>query len=1573
MNKKTDSFKNIITVLLTMLLLGIAAGPASAAADIVIDNARITSSKTVLVTFGAHEGNLNLVDQNKWHIDVGDGGLTPLNSTNADIISYTSPYIITFTFPGTPFSDTSKSYNASEGLYVDNNGVATTFSTNTIVTHDVSKAIADGQAPTVALNYSANPAKAGSMTITATYSEAIVGTPKISINQSGTTNITIQDMANSGDQTVWTYSYTVNTATGGTYIDGTATVSLSTVVDAAGYNAGSPTGTTFTIDTTAPAVALSYSANPAKAGAMTVTATYSEVIIGTPAISINQPGTTDITTQDMTDSGDQTVWTYLYTVNTTNGGAYVDGAATVSLSDVTDNATNNADSPTGTTFTIDTTAPTVALSYSANPAKAGSMTITATYSEAIVGTPKISINQSGTTNITTQDMANSGDQTVWTYSYTVNTANGGAYVDGAATVSLSDVTDNATNNADSPTGATFTIDTTAPTVAITAPTAGTTVKGTAIVSFTDTDLTSAQCSIDNTAWIACTSGITTLSEITGFNDLGEVAFTLYLKDTDAAGNVGTDTAGILKDTTAPSVALSYSANPAKAGAMTITATYSEAIVGTPAISINQPGTTDITTQDMTDSGDQTVWTYLYTVNTTNGGTYIDGTAIVSLSTVADAALNNASSPTGTTFTIDTTAPTVALSYSANPAKAGAMTVTATYSEVIVGTPTISIDQPGSTDITTLAMIGGATVWTYVYTVNTATGGAYIDGVSTVSLSTVADAATNNVISSTGTTFTIDTTAPTVAITAPTAGTTVKGTSTVSFTDTDLTSAQCSIDNTAWVACTSAVTTLSEITGFNDLGEVAFTLYLKDTDAAGNSGTDTAGILKDTTAPTVALSYSANPAKEGTMTITATYSEAIVGTPTISINQPGTTDITAQAMSGGATVWTYAYSVNTATDGTYIDGVSTVSLSTVADAAGYNAGTPSGTTFTIDTTAPSVALSYSANPAKAGSMTITATYSEVIVGTPTISINQPGTTDITAQAMIGGATVWTYAYTANTATGGTYIDGTSTVSLSNVADAATNNADAPTGTTFTIDTTAPTFTAARTALNAIVLTFSENVDVTTTAGQGYTLSSGTVSVNTDPAGSGNKITLTTSGVSGTPTVTYGAAAGTTVDTAANEVANGFSAVASSGSAASIVVTASNTSPMVNATVSINATVKDSSGLTSGSLGNGTISFLANGIGFASATLSDGMASTTYTRATAGAVTITAFYNATLQNVTTVTFTAAVLPALTVSASPANVTSGMPTSVSFTVTPALSGVLVTLSGAGVSVNGTTTNGTVTINGVNATSAGTITATASKSGYTSNTTTITAKEAETETPALASAITPNSRNAQLGTPVTLFMSVINGGTATATGVSIKQNSSLPATVSYQQWNGTSLIGSADTPMNMVEGATANFVLTINATSAFEISSMTFNVSSTNGATAPISAVNTLTISANATPSADVIIVSTTLNVSTPVNNATTFALATMNVGGTNATGVSLELSIPSTITGLAYQVNQTNSTTGAIIGPATGLTIEIGDTPTFAVFLTPTEAITYDPSNNRIMLQLVDGSGKVIGAQSVAVSTL
>ncbi len=114
----------------------------------------------------------------------------------------------------------------------------------------------------------------------------------------------------------------------------------------------------------------------------------------------------------------------------------------------------------------------------------------------------------------------------------------------------------------------------------------------------------------------------------------------------------------------PDVGLSYSADPTGTGTLTITATYTDTIVTTPLISIDQPGSTDIVDATMTDLGTGTVFTYDYTVFEDDGVNYIDGTAMVSLTGAYNSGAEIANAPTNTTFaidTLDTTPPVVTLS------------------------------------------------------------------------------------------------------------------------------------------------------------------------------------------------------------------------------------------------------------------------------------------------------------------------------------------------------------------------------------------------------------------------------------------------------------------------------------------------------------------------------------------------------------------------------------------------------------------------------------------------------------------------------------------------------------------------------------------------------------------------------------------------------------------------------------------------------------------------------------------------------------------------------------------------
>ena len=117
--------------------------------------------------------------------------------------------------------------------------------------------------------------------------------------------------------------------------------------------------------------------------------------------------------------------------------------------------------------------------------------------------------------------------------------------------------------------------------------------------------------------------------------------------------------------------------------------------------------------------------------------------------------------------------------------------------------------------------------------------------------------------------------PAVTIISPATGTDVNGSETVTFTSSELTNPELSVDNTNWTSAVSGTTTLADITGFSSLAQGVFTLYLRDTDAASNVGTTSAGLIKDTVSPVVSItSPTAGSSINGSETITFTSSENV---------------------------------------------------------------------------------------------------------------------------------------------------------------------------------------------------------------------------------------------------------------------------------------------------------------------------------------------------------------------------------------------------------------------------------------------------------------------------------------------------------------------------------------------------------------------------------------------------------------------------------------------------------------------------------------------------------------------------
>ncbi|NBY46170.1 MAG: hypothetical protein EBQ56_00035, partial [Proteobacteria bacterium] len=342
----------------------------------------------------------------------------------------------------------------------------------------------DTTAPTAAVTYSpGRTVKSGeTLTITATFNEAMTTAPTIAL---GGTNTVAATAMTSTSPTVWTYAHSV--ASG----NGNVTVTLGGT-DTAGNSLGTVTGTTFEVDNTAPAVAITYqeiadnasvptsgylsslahSVRGAKSVAIQVTATEAgggATLTGSPAVTVTETGASSATTVTLTEtSSGSKVWRGVYDVPSTGS----DGTATVALtvSGIADEAGNVAAVATGqtTSFIIDNTAPAVVLTYtdggSANvtgPYKSGdSVTVTATFTEtnALSGTPTLTLvagtwTGTGGATLPTVALSNGGSGLVYTGTFTIPAGDGTV----TATVGATDTAGN-TLSASGQTG--FTIDNT---------------------------------------------------------------------------------------------------------------------------------------------------------------------------------------------------------------------------------------------------------------------------------------------------------------------------------------------------------------------------------------------------------------------------------------------------------------------------------------------------------------------------------------------------------------------------------------------------------------------------------------------------------------------------------------------------------------------------------------------------------------------------------------------------------------------------------------------------------------------------------------------------------------------------------------------------------------------------------------------------------------------------------------------------------------------------------------------------------------------------------------------------------
>jgi len=644
-----------------------------------------------------------------------------------------------------------------------------------------------------------------------------------------------------------------------------------------------------------------------------------------------------------------------------------------------DKAGNRSAAPAGNgdaQTDYDITPPTVTIGApSATIAKSGPVFYSVTFSEPVygVGASDFNINTTGTANgtvnITVVDSAH--------YTVTVSNITG----DGTLGISVKaggamDAAGNG-NEASDP-SSTFDVDSTAPTVSIGVPSASITKSGPVtyavkfsedVTGFAANDITlnkvgSANGSVAVSA-ISATDYTVTISNVTGNGTLG-----ITIKGNaaqDAAGNgsvINGPSNTFSVDNIAPTVEISApSANPTTNGPISYSVTFSENVTGFASgdVTLNKTGTADgsvvVTAVNGTD----------YTVTISN----ITGSGALGITINAAAAQdaagngNDASAPSAT-FDVDNTRPTAAISApSASITKSGPVTYTVTFSEPVTGFDEsgVIVDAAGSVN-RTVGVTGSGTTYTVEFS--------NLSGNGALGITIKADAARDEVgngseVSAASAVFTIDNTAPSVAISAPSTSLTKGGpvSYAVTFSEpvTGFIAADVALNKTGTangivnvtaIDSTRYTVTISSITGDGAIGITVNAAAAQD--AAGNVSTasaPSATFTVDNTKPTVAVSApSITATTSGPVSYTITFSEPVTGfvANDVALNAAGTANATV-GVTGSGTSYTVTLSS--------ITGNGSLGISVKADAAQDSAGntntaSASSATFTISSNSDSIA-------------------------------------------------------------------------------------------------------------------------------------------------------------------------------------------------------------------------------------------------------------------------------------------------------------------------------------------------------------------------------------------------------------------------------------------------------------------------------------------------------------------------------------------------------------------------------------------------------------------------------------------
>lgn len=865
-----------------------------------------------------------------------------------------------------------------------------------------------------------------------------------------------------------TFDYTISSSGGGTDVTGSGTIPLPGAGDPSEYevtgidlsglgegtltldltltdpsgNTGSTASDTATHDVTAPTPVISSTSSPGPvSGAFPISVSFGEAVTG---FAVGDLSVGNGSASGFSDDGGG-----MFSATITPAG---DGPVTVDIaaSAASDTAGNDSNAATQFSITNDETVPTVSISGPAGPV-VRAFSVTFTFSEDVTG---FALGDITVGNGTASAFSGSGD----TYTATITpAADGSVTVDVAAAVA----TDDAGNDNTAATQFSVEADITAPTLVINGPFGFQTGAFTVSFIFSEdvTSFTLGDITVGNGSASAFVgSGDSYTATITPAAD-GTVTI-------DVAAGVAQDGAGndneaasqfpVTADITAPTLAITGPVGPVN-GVFTAIFTFSEGVANFDStdISVGNGVVSGFVVSDIAKGGGSTsalpptAEVFEATITPTSDGAV---TVDVASGAAQDVAGNDNAAASQFSVEADLTAPDVTISGPAGPVS-GAFTATFTFTEDVTG---FDLSDISARNATASGFSGSGD--TYTATITPAS-----DGTVTVDVSAgvAFDNAGNDNTEASQFSVENDETAPTVAISGPSATQTGAFTATFTFSDdvTGFALGDISVGNGS----------ASGFSGSGDTYTVSITPAADGTvtvDVAAGVAVDTAGngntaasqfsVEADITAPTVATTGPAGPVS-GAFTATFTFSEDVNG---FTVDDITVGNGSASGLSGSGD--TYTATITPGSDGTVtVD----VAAAVATDDAGNDNTAASQFSVENDGTPPTLAIT-GPTAVQTGAFDVTFTFSEDVTGFEVgdITVGNASVADTTedAPSVMSGGTISDFSGSGDTytATITPAADGTVTVDVAaGVAqDAAGNgNGSAP---QFSVaaDVSAPTVTS-----------------------------------------------------------------------------------------------------------------------------------------------------------------------------------------------------------------------------------------------------------------------------------------------------------------------------------------------------------------------------------------------------------------------------------------------------------------------------------------------------------------------------------